>query len=218
MEWNCTFNSIFTILIHRITLNSKSELNCLLMKKLISKMLLRLWGWKVELEGDPKELDRCILIVAPHTSNWDYCLGILTYWKLGKRLKVIIKDNHTKAFYGPIIKWIGAIGIDRSKKGGLIENVSKRFDKENFSLVITPEGSRSYAEKWRLGFYHMALSAKLPIVIATGDYQTKHIKIGYTIPYQELIQRSIESVLDEIQAYLKNIHPKFPEDFNPKLY
>lgn len=188
------------------------------MKKIISKILLRIVGWKVEIEGDTKELDRCILIVAPHTSNWDYLLGILTYWKLGKKLKVIIKDSHTKAFYGPIIKWIGAIGIDRSKKEGLIKSVSKRFTKENFSLVITPEGSRAYAEKWRHGFYHMAIAAKVPIVIATGDYQTKRIKIGYTIPYNDLLQRSVESILDELQTYLKNIHPRFPKNYNPKFY
>ena len=188
------------------------------MKKLIGKALLKILRWKVELEGDSKELDRCILIVAPHTSNWDYLLGILTYWKLGKRLKVIIKDSHTKAFYGPIVRWIGAIGIDRSKKEGLIEKVSERFTKENFSLVITPEGSRAFAEKWRLGFFHMAVAAKVPLVMASGDYKTKQIKIGYTIPYNDLIHRSMESILDEIQEYFMHIHAKFPKNYNPKIY
>ncbi len=188
------------------------------MKKTIGNLLLKLLGWKIELEGNPKELDRCILVVAPHTSNWDYFFGILTYWKLKKQLKVIIKHNHTSAFYGPIVKWIGAIGIDRSQKGGLIEIVAQKLKKDNFSLVITPEGSRSYAEKWRLGFYYMAIAAKVPIVMASGDYQTKHIKIGYTIAYKDLVQRSMESVLDEIQTYFKNISPKFPENYNSKIY
>lgn len=145
-------------------------------------------------------------------------MGILTYWKLGKRLKVIIKDNHTKAFYGPIIKWIGAIGIDRSQKGVLIKMVSQRFSEENFSLIIAPEGSRTYAEKWHLGFYYMAIAAKVPIVLASSDYPTKHIKIGHAISYNDLVQRSIESVLDEIQDYFKNIQARFPENYNPKIY
>ena len=65
----------------------------------------------------------------------------MVYWKFGKRLKVIIKDSHTKAFYGGIIKSIGAIGIDRSQKNDLINVIAREFEKEDFSLVITPEGS-----------------------------------------------------------------------------
>lgn len=175
-------------------------------------------GWKVQLDGDVNNLDRCILVEAPHTSNWDYILGIFTYWKLGKKLKVIIKDTHTKAFYGGIVKSIGAIGIDRSKKNDLVHMIAEEFKKDDFSLVITPEGSRSYAKKWRLGFYHMALAAKVPIVLASGDYKLKVIKIGYIIPYEDLVSRPMESILDEIQNYFKDINAKYPEKYNPKIY
>lgn len=99
------------------------------MKKFIGSTLLKLLGWKVKLDGDLKNLDRCILVEAPHTSNWDYLLGIMVYWKYGKRLKVIIKDSHTKAFYGGIIKSIGAIGIDRSQKNDLINVIAREFEK-----------------------------------------------------------------------------------------
>ena len=175
------------------------------MKKFIGSFFLKLLGWTVELDGDLSNLDRCILVEAPHTSNWDYLLGIMVYWKYGKRLKVIIKDSHTKAFYGGIVKSIGAIGIDRSQKNDLINIVAREFDKEDFSLVITPEGSRSYAKKWKLGFYHMALQAKVPIVLASGDYKYKKIKIGYKISYEDLLSRSFESVMDEIENYIKKI-------------
>lgn len=188
------------------------------MKKIIGSFFLKLLGWKVEIEGDLKNLDRCILVVAPHTSNRDFMLGVFTYWKLKKRLKVIIKDTHTKAFYGGLIKANGAIGIDRSKKGDIVKTVTELFQKVNFSLVITPEGSRSYAEKWRLGFYHMAIDAQVPIVFAAGDYKYKQIRIGRTISVDDLQTRTLESVLDEIEDYFKDINPKHPELFNPKIY
>ncbi|MCT3920574.1 glycerol acyltransferase [Elizabethkingia anophelis] len=188
------------------------------MKKFIGSTLLKLLGWKVKLDGDLKNLDRCILVEAPHTSNWDYLLGIMVYWKYGKCLKVIIKDSHTKAFYGGIIKSIGAIGIDRSQKNDLINVIAREFEKDDFSLVITPEGSRSYAKKWKLGFYHMALQAKVPIVLASGDYKYKEIKIGHMISYEDLTTRSFESVMDEIENYFKDINAKYPENYNPKIY
>lgn len=188
------------------------------MKKIIGSFFLKIIGWKVHLEGDLENLDRCILVTAPHTSNWDFFVGVMTYWKLKKKLKVIIKDTHTKAFYGSLVKGVGAIGIDRSQKNNLIEFVADEFKKDSFSLVITPEGSRAYAKKWRLGFYHMALAAKVPIVFAAGDYKHKMVRIGYKISYEDLISRPLESVLDEIENYFKEINPKYPDQYNPKIY
>jgi len=72
------------------------------------------------MEGPASNLDRCILVVAPHTANDEYILGNLSYWVLDKKLKVIIKDAHTKAWYGFIIKALGGIGIDRSQRNNLV--------------------------------------------------------------------------------------------------
>ena len=107
------------------------------MKKIIATIVLKLMGWKIQMDGDVKNLDRCILAVAPHTANIEYILGNLAYWKLGKPLRVIIKDAHTKAWYGFIIKAMGGIGIDRSQKNNLVQFVADLFKKEDFSLVIT---------------------------------------------------------------------------------
>ena len=107
------------------------------MKKLIASFALRMAGWKIKLEGDLENLDRCILVVAPHTSNWEFVLGILAYWKLGKPLKLIIKDTHTKAWYGWLIRKLGGIGINRSQRNNLVDFVTNLYKKESFSLVIT---------------------------------------------------------------------------------
>jgi len=189
------------------------------MKKIIGSIVLKILGWKIVPDGDLNQLDRCILVEAPHTSNWDYLIGVMMFWKLGKRLKVIIKDSHTKAFYGGIIKSIGAIGIDRSKKNHLVETVTEEFNSgKKFSLVITPEGTRSYVKKWKLGFYYMAKQARVPIVLAAGDYKHKVGKIGHLISVEDLETRSMESILDEIEDYFKDITAKHPENYNPKIY
>ena len=166
------------------------------MKKIIATIVLKLMGWKIQMDGDAKNLDRCILAVAPHTANIEYILGNLAYWKLGKPLRVIIKDAHTKAWYGFIIKAMGGIGIDRSQKNNLVQFVADLFKKEDFSLVITPEGTRSWVPKWKLGFYH----------------------IGKKISVEDLETRSFESIMDELEEYYKNFTPKYPEKWNPKIY
>ena len=188
------------------------------MKKLIAKLILKIIGWKVVLEGDVNNLNRCILVVAPHTANSEYILGNLAYWSLEKPLKVIIKDAHTKAWYGFIVKALGGVGIDRSQKNDLINFVVNEFKKDDFSLVITPEGTRSWVPKWRKGFYHMAIAAKVPIVVAAGDFRTKQIHLGYLISVHDLETRTFEDIMAEMEEYYKKITPKIPENWNPKIY
>jgi hypothetical protein len=137
---------------------------------------------------------------------------------LGKKLKVIIKDAHTKAWYGFLIKGLGGIGIDRSQRNDLINFVKREFQKDNFSLVITPEGTRSWVPKWRKGFYHMALESKVPIVIAAGDFKEKTMYLGKKISVEELETRSYESIMQELQDYFQKITPKYPEKWNPKIF
>jgi len=189
------------------------------MKKLIGELMLKLMGWKVVLHGDVENLNRCVLVVAPHTHNSEYILGNFAYWSLGKSLKIIIKDAHTKAWYGSIVKGLGGIGIDRSQKNDLVNFVAREFEKEDFSLVITPEGTRSWVPRWKKGFYHMALAAKVPIVMAVGDFNTKTMLLGYKIPYEKIVSSSYEDILKEISDYLveHNVQPKIAEYWNPKL-
>ena len=186
------------------------------MKKVLASLILKLLGWKVVLHGPASNLDRCVLVVAPHTHNMEYILGNLSYWKLGKKLKIIIKDQHTKAWYGAVVRGIGGIGIDRSQRNDLVNFVAKQFEKEDFSLVITPEGTRSWVPKWRRGFYHMAMTAKVPIVLAAGDFKRNIVYLGYQIPYEKVAAQGYEATLREISDYFikYDITPKIPENWN----
>ena len=175
-------------------------------------------GWKIELQGDLKTLNRCVLVVAPHTTNWEFVLGILAYWKMEKPIKLIIKDAHTKAWYGWLVRKLGGIGINRSQRNHLIEFVTELFKKEDFSLVVTPEGTRSKVNKWRMGFYHIALSAQVPIVLGAGDFKKKIIYIGKTISLEDLQTRSLESIMSEIREYYRDKNPKYPQQWNPNFH
>lgn len=189
------------------------------MRKFLGKLILKLVGWKVVLQGDVDVLNRCVLVVAPHTHNAEYILGNLAYWSLEKPLKIIIKDAHTKAWYGSIVKGLGGIGIDRSQRNDLVNFVANEFKKDDFSLVITPEGTRSWVPKWRKGFYHMALAAKVPIVLAAGDFKRNIVYLGYTIPYEKLERLSFREIMEEIQDYYikYDIGPKIPANWNPDI-
>jgi len=171
------------------------------MKKLIGKLMLKILGWKVVLQGDADSLNRCILVVAPHTHNMEYILGNLAYW------------------YGSAVRGLGGIGIDRSQKNDLVNFVAQQFAKEDFSLVITPEGTRSWVPKWRKGFYHMALAAKVPIVLAAGDFKRNIVYLGYTIPYERIASVPFSEIMEEIQNYYikHDIVPKIPENWNPNI-
>jgi hypothetical protein len=188
------------------------------MKKLIGQLGLKILGWKIVLDGDVDNLDRCILVVAPHTDNLEYILGNLAYWVLGKRLKVIIKDDHTKAWYGFVVKALGGIGIDRSQRNDLVNFVDQQFQKEDFSLVITPEGTRSWVPKWKKGFYLMALKSKVPIVLGAGDFGKKEIHMGKVISVHELETKTYEQIMAELEDYYKDITPSVPANWNPKIY
>ena len=117
------------------------------------------------------------------------------------------------------MKGLGGIGIDRSQKNDLVNFVANEFKKDNFSLVITPEGTRSYVKKKKKGFYYMALEAKVPICLAVGDFGTKTMFLGYKIPYEKIASSSYEDILKEISDYLikYNIQPKVPENWNPNI-
>jgi hypothetical protein len=113
---------------------------------------------------------------------------------------------------------LGGVGIDRSQRNDLVNFVKNEFAKDDFSLVITPEGTRSFVNKWRKGFYHMAKESNVPIVLAAGDFKTKSIHLGKQISVEDIQTRSYESIMEELQEYYKKITPKYPEKWNPKIY
>ncbi|MGM9760582.1 MAG: lysophospholipid acyltransferase family protein [Parabacteroides sp.] len=143
------------------------------MKKWICKTLLRLSGWKIgSTEG--VDLPKCVICVAPHTSNWDFILGKLFYTAIGCQAGFLMKKEWFFFPLGCLFRSMGGVPVDRKKKSSTTEQVVDMFRKnDRFQIAITPEGTRKRRAEWKKGFYYIALQAKVPIMIAYFDYAKK---------------------------------------------
>ena len=143
----------------------------------IASILLKLLGWKVDLIITVP--DKCVLIGAPHTSNWDFPYGILALTSMGIRFNWVGKHTLFKPPMGWIFKQIGGISINRSFSKSFMMSIIALFgEREEFILAIAPEGTRSKTDYWKAGFYSIANKASVPIVLGCIDYSKKKIEIG----------------------------------------
>lgn len=164
--------------------------------KSISRFILNNLGWKIE--GVLDYPRKCVLCVAPHTSNWDLIIGKMIYLSLGRESYFLIKKSW---FFFPmnlIFRAIGGIPVDRSKKTSLTTQLAEQFNsRETFELAVTPEGTRKKTGEWKKGFYYIALEAKVPIIIATLDYSEKKV-VFKDVFYPT---GDIEADMEKIKAY-----------------
>ena len=149
------------------------------MKRLLCRWSLRVLGWKLGPEGD--SVPKCVICVAPHTSNLDFTLGKLYYNAIGRKAKFLIKKEWFTFPLNYFFSSLGGIPINRGKSSSTTEQLAKEFSRRDiFHLAITPEGTRKKAEEWKKGFYYIALKAGVPIQIAYIDYKLKEIGIKST--------------------------------------
>ncbi len=176
------------------------------MLQFLASALLRLFGWHA-IQGLPK-FKKYVLIGAPHTSNWDFFVGMLTALAIGLRFKWLGKHTLFKNPFGYVLKFFGGIPIDRTIHSSVIERVAEMFNSsERLVLGITPEGTRSKTEYWKSGFYYIALNAKVPVAFAFLDYENKKIGIGeHFIPCGD-----IDADMQIIRNFYSGIKGKRPE-------
>jgi len=186
------------------------------MLKILGKILYLLGGWKLKNKLDLNAIDKCVLVCAPHTSNWDFYYTVLAFWQMGIPFKMFIKDAWTKPWYGFFIKKMGGIGIDRSQKNNMVDYAAEVLENHSrLYLLNTPEGTRGYAEKWKNGFYYIAKKANVPILLAFCDYKKKEAGIEVIIAIEN---KSVNEVLQEIETYYLNVTAKYPDLYNKKIY
>jgi 1-acyl-sn-glycerol-3-phosphate acyltransferase len=140
-------------------------------------VVLRLFGFRIE--GEVPDHPKMVLVGAPHTSNVDGIIGIAALSQMGLRCSTMIKDTAFKGVMGPLLRWFGAIPINRASPKGVVEQSVEAFQRnDKMLLLITPEGTRSNAPEWKRGFYHIAMGAGVPIMLAAADYERGVITIG----------------------------------------
>ena len=185
------------------------------MARLFCRFLCWLSGWKVK-PTFPEAAYRSVMVAAPHTSNWDAYYLKLAAVILGVPMRVAIKDNWTKGLIGVITRPLGALGIDRSPKEGSerlsqVSSMAELFKKhEKLSLVIAPEGTRRYRDRWKMGFYWVAQEAKVPIVLGFLDYENKIAGIGDVVIPVGTGQEESMVILND---FYRDVRGKFPEKF-----
>ncbi len=185
------------------------------MKKLLGRLLFKLYGWKL-VGKVPEEITKYVLIAAPHTSNMDFFLAMPTMWSLGLPGRYLIKKEHTDAFYGFVIKMMGGIGVDRKNQSlDFVEQLKQIVENNNeLAMLFTPEGTRKRVEKWKTGFYRVALAMNVPIILAYADYSKKEVHIGHVFKPSG----DFEKDFTYMENFFKDIVPKDPEGYNPQIF
>ena len=178
------------------------------MKKNWAYKTLEYFGWTINLkQALPK---KCVICVAPHTSNWDFMIGIFVKFALNIKANFFMKKEWFFFPMGYLMRALGGVAIQRDKKMRMTDAMAAEFSKhDTLCVAITPEGTRSYNPDWKKGFYFIAEKAGVPIVFAALDFKKKEIILGE----QFIPTGNVDADMEQIKAYYKDINAKFPEKF-----
>ena len=168
-----------------------------MIKKNICKIIFRVFKWKIL--GKFSKVPKYIIAVAPHTSFYDFFIGILVRNIINEKINFIGK----KELFGPLTGWffraLGGVPVDRNSKKDTVSSIVDIFNKrKKFKLAIAPEGTRKKVKKWKTGFYYIALKAKIPIMPIAFDYNNKNV-----------IVHSLFYPTGNIEEDFKNLYKKY---------
>lgn len=173
---------------------------------------LILWGLGWRISGQIPTQKKLVLIVAPHTSTWDFPVAIACKWALNVDARWLGKAELFKGWKGRFMRWAGGIPVDRDKTRNLVNDVVDVFEQsDELWLGISPEGTRKHTERWKTGFYHLARGAGVPLWCAALDAGTRSLDLGIVI---ELT--GDESVdMAKIREYYSTKSAIHPDRFGP---
>lgn len=165
-------------------------------------------GWRIV--GNAPDLPKFVLIVAPHTSNWDFFYGAFAYFALCLDSLWLVKESAITGPLGKLARHFGAAPIDRSNAGNVVQAYVKEFSlRERMMLIITPEGTRKKVADWKRGFYYIAVGANVPIVPVAFDFRSR--RIVFNPPF--FPTGDIQSDVEKIKALYCKEMARRPEQF-----
>ena len=177
----------------------------------LGKYFLYILGWKVNGEiAGVKDGENLVVIVAPHTSNWDGALGLATIIGLDARISFIGKHTVFRFGLGWFLKSLGGIPVNRSVPGDVVLKIVKKIKNNPGTLfAMAPEGTRSKVTEWKSGFLRIAKEIKANVLMASIDFSAKEILLGdIYIPTGDN-----EKDIEEIKKYYSSFAPKYPDKF-----
>lgn len=163
-------------------------------------LYFRLLGWTTEISVPQR--NKCILCVAPHTSNWDFLLGELVYTAIGRKASFLMKKEWFFWPLGVFFRYIGGIPVHRSKQISLTDQLAEVARQSNyFNLAVTPEGTRSLVHTWKRGFYHIAHKAGIPIQLFALDACEKRVVCTKEIFPTGDVEADMREIMDYYRAF-----------------
>ena len=169
---------------------------------------LGLAGWRFE--GNFPDIPKCVVIVAPHTSNWDFPVGLAAMYALGLRVAFLAKHSLFRPPFGAFLRWWGGVPVDRGAAHGVVEQSAQVMkERERLYLVVAPEGTRRKVARWKSGFYRIAHAAGVPLVPVAFDYRERVVHL--MPPFEP--SGDYEADLPRIQALFVGILPRNPDQF-----
>ena len=171
---------------------------------------LQLAGWTLHYKPLPGP--HGIVVVYPHTSNWDFPIGLFGKWALDLKFRWLAKDSLFRGPMGRIMRYWGGIAIDRSAPMGATRQLAQQMLTEQWCWVaITPEGTRGYRPHWKSGFYHLAQTARVPLLLVCIDYGKKELRVSDTLDLSGDMERDMEA----IRTVYRDVQALHPEDAAP---
>ncbi len=178
-----------------------------MLRALYTFIFCRLLGWRIE--GELPKLKKYIIVVAPHTSNFDFMIGVFTRRILQFDPKYVAKKELFIFPLGYFFKWMGGYPVDRTRNTNFVDSIVKLFNqKDEFIITMTPEGTRSYNEKWKTGFYYIAKKANIHLVKVGFDYSQKRVVLSEP----ELAPDNVEECIRDYKRYFSQFKGKNPEE------
>ncbi len=181
----------------------------------LAQGLLRLAGWRLFFNGLPAR--QGVLIVYPHTSNWDFIVGLLAKWGIGISVTFWGKDSLFRLpLFGPWLRWLGGVPVDRGSANGIVgqmsrELVAAREQGQFLWLALAPEGTRRHASAWRSGFYHVAHEAQVPLGLVFMDYGRREVGVDCFM----MLSGDVQADMAQIRQQLCSRTGRHPERAAP---
>jgi 1-acyl-sn-glycerol-3-phosphate acyltransferase len=180
--------------------------------QVLAIIVLRIFGWRRA--GQVPDAPKFVMIVAPHTSNWDLPVGLAIILAFKVKMYWLGKEPIFKWPFGTFFKWLGGIPVNRAKSGDVVAQTVQAFNEQpRMIMIVAPEGTRKRANHWKSGFYYIAMGANVPLVMGFIDYMRKEGGFGPIL----MPTGNIGADMEKIRAFYDNIAAKNPDKSTPAM-
>jgi 1-acyl-sn-glycerol-3-phosphate acyltransferase len=187
-------------------MNLTEPRRCNPLAQLLGRLVLSVFGWRKA--GQVPSARNIVIIAAPHTTNWDFIFLLAAAYSFGISVNWLGKDSLFRSPLGPILRFLGGVPVDRSKRNNLVQSLSAQIEHgSGIALVIQPSGTRRRTEHWKSGLYRTAEAAQITLVCGYLYYQKKEAGLGLAFLPSDLSQD-----MNRIREFYEPIVGKYPEN------